>query len=88
LQDRAWKQGTIAGFSSFWNSGGNVKPVSQAGELSQLDNFDPNKKGSVGATNWGATGAADPGMPAPPQGATGPMNQLNPMPVQPQVPPQ
>jgi hypothetical protein len=47
LQDRAYKQQAIAGFSKFGKQSG-ITPPNQNAEMSQLDNFDPNKLGSVG----------------------------------------
>lgn len=47
LQDRAYKQQAIAGFSKYGKASG-ITPPNQNAEMSQLDNFDPNKLGSVG----------------------------------------
>jgi len=74
LQDRAYKQQAIGGFSKFWNSAG-VTPPNQNDELAKLDNFDPNKLGTLGAVNYGPSSAP---APAQPPGATGPLSQLLP----------
>lgn len=50
LQDRAYKQQAIAGFAKYGKQSG-ITPPNQNAEMSQLNNFDPNKLGSVGAVN-------------------------------------
>ena len=58
LQDRQFKADSIAGFSKFGAPSG-ITPPNQNAELSQLDQFDPNKLGSISAPGaTGATGAA------------------------------
>lgn len=76
LQDRQFKQQSIAGFSSFWNPSG-VTPPNQDAQMGSLDQFDPNKLGTVG-----------PAGNAPAAPATAPLGQLAPpratLPSQPQ----
>lgn len=50
LQDRQYKQQAIAGFQGQWDKGGDIKPPNQNAEMSQLDNFDPNKLGALSGT--------------------------------------
>ena len=77
LQDRQYKQQAIAGFSKDWAPSG-ITPPNQNAELAQLNQFDPNKLGSVTTPNYGATGAVAPattpsplGQLAAPGGAVG-----------------
>ena len=68
LQDRQFKQQSIAEFRGDWgHNQDNIKPVNQDKELASLDQFDPNKLGSVGPTNYGSTPVATGGA-----GGTGP----------------
>lgn len=72
LQDRQFKQQAIGGFQNMWNTGGEVKPPSQDAQLSQLDNFDPNKKGALGPVSY----TQQPPAQLPTRPTTGPLGQL------------
>lgn len=61
LQDRKYKQNAIAGFKGQWDTGGDIKPPNQDAEMGQLDQFDPNKLGSIGGPAASPLGQLAPG---------------------------
>ena len=60
LQDRAYKQQAISGFSKFGVASG-ITPPNQNAQMAGLDNFDPNKLGSVSPTAAPPLGQLNPG---------------------------
>lgn len=74
LQDRQFKAQSIAEFAGDWGGNqSNITPANQNAEMGSLDQFDPNKLGSVGATPPPGSSAS-----APPASAAPPLSQLDP----------
>lgn len=76
LQDRQFKAQSIAEFAGDWGGNqSNITPANQNAEMGSLDQFDPNKLGSVGATP----------PPVAPGSSAPPLSQLDPKAAPPKV---
>lgn len=73
LQDRQFKAQSIAGFSKFGAPSG-ITPPNQDAELAGLNQFDPNKLGSIGKPVAPPAQGATGGQPQP----LSPLGQLDP----------